>query len=111
MTTQYTSNPILPAAGVRRSSAAGQGPGPHGHHDDGYLNPGHHLGRDQSDFRTKATAPFLKCKKLLTISSAPFEKSQGLLNWQGVVGDTGSMYWASRGIAMYIKTKRSNFAR
>ena len=67
MTTHTTANPILPAAGVRRNLlAAGQGPGPSGLHDDGFLNPS---GRDQSDFRAKATAHLLKCKKSIILST------------------------------------------
>ena len=64
--THTTANPILPAAGVRRNLAAGQGPGPSGLHDDGFLNPS---GRDQFDFRAKATAHLLKCKKSITLST------------------------------------------
>ena len=66
MTSHTTATPILPAAGVRRNTAAGQGHGSSGHHDDGSsTNPS---GRDQSDFRAKATGPLLKCKKLILLS-------------------------------------------
>ncbi|XP_038053581.1 craniofacial development protein 2-like [Patiria miniata] len=66
--TRNKPNPILPAAGVRRKTAAGRGTGPNGLHDGGSLNPDH-SGRDQPDSRAKTTVQLLKCKRNLTFST------------------------------------------
>ncbi|KAJ8401446.1 hypothetical protein AAFF_G00383650 [Aldrovandia affinis] len=64
METQDIGNPILPAAGVRRSHAAdgGAGPPPGGHYDDWTPNPLQRRGRVQSD-HSPLTNALLRCRR------------------------------------------------
>ncbi|KAJ8413164.1 hypothetical protein AAFF_G00091600 [Aldrovandia affinis] len=64
METQDIGNPILPAAGVRRSHAAdgGAGPPPGGHYDDWTPNPLQWRGRVQSD-HSPLTNALLRCRR------------------------------------------------
>ncbi len=101
------SNPIqLPAAGVCRRSAADQNPGPSGHYDDGSLNP---AGRDPSDYSVKATAPLLKGKKLVILSTFNAFTIREESRCEELAGR--SQNCGSRNIVMSMNSRRSGSKR